>query len=497
MPKMGGSSDDFDGKSDFRSVFGEVVGEIRSLAVSAAEANSALEFARIYGYLLRINECGIYEDDELEVALGRKFSDTIMAAAKAGDEPAAIEWLHVISDAYAFGGHTRLLECWLESRRGERATVLVTTSAFAEFGGRLPAGVELVAAHGNQVDRAAAVLRHGRKAKTVVLHISPEDVGAALASRLVRDGGTPVLYVNHSDHCFSFGANGASSLLEVSVFGQMISAKSRKFQRQQMLGIPLKLPSSINAATPLSLPRIRSVVSAGTWLKYEPIGDLNFPRFLNALLKRVPANVTLVGPSGTEPWWSELEPDIRPHIAFIGLLPHDALQAVIRNASCYVDSFPVTGGTLFSEALALGVPVFGPVVAVTGYSLADALRSSSIEGLVDDVARFLQSGAWPTQQIDVRNRLLEEAGEAGFARRIDQILDGEASEPLSPPPGIDITHYEAQWLRQERSRIAIPLDVGLRPRERLRLAAVLRKFKRIELRQGRRNLLRWHLLGRR
>ena len=65
-------------------------------------------------------------------------------------------------------------------------------------------GVVFTLIRGDETERARAVVRAGLSADCVILHIHPDDIGAAIAAAALRRAGVRVLFVNHADHSFAF-----------------------------------------------------------------------------------------------------------------------------------------------------------------------------------------------------------------------------------------------------------------------------------------------------
>ena len=125
--------------------------------------------------------------------------------------------LHVLSEGYPTGGHTRQVWRWIE--RDERISDVVLTNQRGPVPDRL---VEAVRASGGQLhdlrstaesflDRARAVREHMDRADVVVLTVHPYDA-VALAAVNLPGSRPPVIYANHADLSYWLGV-GAADLL--------------------------------------------------------------------------------------------------------------------------------------------------------------------------------------------------------------------------------------------------------------------------------------------
>src|SRR6476620_6809927 len=193
----------------------------RGAAIAAPEIDAALGAGRVFARLLWENMIGPVEDEAFEIAL---FGRHGIALAKAGSatETPLVDWLHVISETYDAGGHTALLEALMALQFPQQGiAIAVTTSATLRFSARCAQlGIPLYRLRGRcLIDKTVELIALGRRAASIMLHIHPDDIGAALAARVLREEGRRVVFLNHADHVFSFGPGAAATVAQVSGFG--------------------------------------------------------------------------------------------------------------------------------------------------------------------------------------------------------------------------------------------------------------------------------------
>lgn len=408
---------------------------LRRRALRTRDAETALRYGNALGRLCWLNIDGLLADDALEVALDARHGPTLCALTGRFVPPAGEwDWLHVLSEAYDTGGHTRLAEILMaeQARGGARVAVVITragTPRFAQF--CMETGVARLTVSGGLTDRAAALLAQGRRAARIALHIHPDDLGAALAARRLRAEGRRVLFVNHADHVFSWGPGAADVVLEVSGFGWRRTAEARQARVQGFLGIPALVSHAASRISSLPPAPNAPVMSMGHASKYRPAPGLDFPAFVEHLLARTEHPFELIGPTGQEPWWRGAVERFPGRLCFAGPLPYEKAAARLSSAACYIDSFPVGGGTAMLQALSTGLTVFGLGSETAAYSPLDALRSRSPEILADDVAGFLERGAELPLQTEIRRRVATDFSPAAVAARLKEAADGRLA-PLPP-----------------------------------------------------------------
>jgi len=98
---------------------------LRSRAFKTQNLNESLQAAEMYGSLLHTVDIGQYDDPALEQALTDAAEAALPSLAPVADKR---DCLHIISEAYIIGGHTRLMEK-LAGMHTEKPDLLITRSA--------------------------------------------------------------------------------------------------------------------------------------------------------------------------------------------------------------------------------------------------------------------------------------------------------------------------------------------------------------------------------
>ena len=275
--------------------------------------------------------------------------------------------LHVCSQVYAVGGHTRAIQNWIDCE-GE-----VTHSVAILWQDQLPVPPSLVAAArrtGGEVmsnTRRAfwdVVVRLRALARThdlLVLHVHPFDVipVVALASLPERP---PIALFNHADHLFGVGYSVADAVVDIRPAGRELSLARRgvSMASSLFLPLPLKLPerrrTRAEAKAALGLrPDAVVVLSIGGEHKYRSIADLDFVGAHAALLEEFPqVTLVVVGPSPQAPYWRRWSDATAGRVSAVAATPE--LAPYHEAADIYVDAFPFGSLTALMEAVLWGTP---------------------------------------------------------------------------------------------------------------------------------------------
>ena len=322
------------------------------------------------------NHCGAFTSPVLETAL-LKLASELDAPVGGRLQPNSI--LHVMTEAYLEGGHTRLVENWISFPVEEYAhSVVLTHHGDSEISGRLTevvrrrnGGLYKLCAH-HPIQKAIDLRQMARAYELVVLHTHPFDVTPLLAFGR-EDFNRPVLISNHADHVFWMGVGICDTLLDMSTRGQAISRRKRGIGRSHVLPIPVDSPAGpgnrLEARERLGVPADKKIVlSVGQQSKYTVAGKFNFSEMASALVQQFPNCLFIVvGPDSTIPAWQTAYRQSKGKVLPVGRVPHDRLHDFFQSADAYVDSFPVGGGTACIEALMSGLPLISVDTELTQF----------------------------------------------------------------------------------------------------------------------------------
>lgn len=281
--------------------------------------------------------------------------------------PGRARVLHVLSESYNHGGHTRVAERWISQDTSRRHAVALTRQPEGA-----PRMVEIVAPHDvpvvsvgtldTPILQAAAALRElADHHDLVVLHIHPDDAVAAIALQ-PGPGRPPVVVMNHASCDAWIGADIGDAVACLRPIDARVAIERRGVPAEQTVILPLPLgtptptPSREEAREALNFePGVEIVLTAGHARKYLPLTEHDLRAPLRALLQARPgAHVIAVGPPAVEYPWNQLQAEFPGRVHPAG--PRSDLPSFYAAADVYVESFPIGGGTIIVEAALAGVP---------------------------------------------------------------------------------------------------------------------------------------------
>ncbi|WP_448614104.1 hypothetical protein [Modestobacter sp. URMC 112] len=299
--------------------------------------------------------------------------ERLVVTTAQGGEPATVDGgrssgrvLHVLSEAYSVGGHTRLAWRWI-SRDPRRSDVALTNHAgpvpdelaatVAASGGRVH---DLRPDSATLLGRATALRALIDRADLVVLHVHPYDA-VALAAVNLPGTRPPVVLEDHADHAFWLGAGAADVVSSFRPFGQRLSTELRGVPaaRSALLPLPIDaLPSPAPRADvrrSLGLPEDAVVgLTVAAANKLAPLFGRGMDSVLDRALTWCPQLVVLlVGAPPAGPW-ARLAARYPGRLRALGAVPDPA--PYYAAADVYLESYPTRAGTSVLEAALTGLP---------------------------------------------------------------------------------------------------------------------------------------------
>lgn len=399
-----------------------------SIRLVVTDIEAALRVAEAYGHFLWTNYIGILADSEFE----KELSEPLTGLLKGRGRRAGSGTLHLMTTAYASGGHTRVVERLLEAGLGDGLASLdkVPESVL----GRLPKHVKVFSGIRKESGIATIleILEVGLKFKIIILYIHPDDIYSAIAAILMARMGARVYMYNHADHAFSFGYGAAEKVLEISRYGWIKGVVRGIEHKQTFVGIPIPHFSLREERRPKK--ESIHMFMAGSAYKFLPWGDYSVPVFINHICKawtdRPGWKVSICGPTGREKFWRGLNRQARRHVEFRGPLPHAEYSRLLLMSDCYVDSFPVGNGTGFVESVMQGVPSFG-LDLFAGYSCAEALKSRSVQELIAELENYIEGrGSVACGLSEVREQVIREQSVEVCIERVSGSMESQTNVPL-------------------------------------------------------------------
>lgn len=420
---------------------------LRELALKEKNPYQKAILAEVYATYNIQNLVPIAEDLELE-------KDVLLSLSASQFEPIVVahDFVHIITETYVTGGHTRLLTATVEEqiKQNQDVAVLVTRAIDPQTLSFL----EQIRCKVYRLEKQRQFFELVTKGK-VISHIHHYDIHAAISLWFSKEKHYfDIYFVNHADHVFNYGHAICNSILEVSGYGYHRTEALKHYQFHHLAGIPLNIyrldklkhKYKHQSNTQQSF-NIMTIARVG---KLRPTQGWNYLVFINQLLnecKNHKITITIIGQSGKEDWWQQgyISEKNLQKVKLIEFLPYNDLYKNAYLYDAYLDSFPFTGGTVISEIATIGIPVYAPKLPCQGYSMADKIRSDSLEVVIQKLKEHIMSGKLPYDTECLSNEVQAFHNPASYLERLMNIM--YAREAKAPNELLD---FEADTLFLEK-----------------------------------------------
>ena len=268
--------------------------------------------------------------------------------------------LHVMTEAYDTGGHSRVVENWIKAAPQKHS--IVVNNSFSQLPNFLIDAVELkdgkiiLNTATGLVEKAKFLATTASQYKYIVLHHHPHDILPLLAFGTHKFS-RPIFFYNHADHVWGCGYSVSDRIIELSQQGIQHSIKYRGIpnERSFLGSIPIALPDKSSWKFNKTK---KSIITMASSYKFKPIDNLSFQNFIDKILsEEADTHYCVIGVSSSDNTWTELLVKYPQRIHLMGVLLKEEAHALIQECSLYLDSFPLGSGTSLIEALSLGIPV--------------------------------------------------------------------------------------------------------------------------------------------
>ncbi|MGY1622027.1 hypothetical protein ACI789_07530 [Geodermatophilus sp. SYSU D00965] len=275
--------------------------------------------------------------------------------------------LHVLSEAYDLGGHSRLAWRWI-ARDPRRSDVALTNqhtplpeplrSAVTASGGRVH---DLRSDFPPLVARAEALRRLMTDVDVVVYHVHPYDA-VALAAANLPGARPPVVYENHADFSFWLGLGCTDVVSDFMERGRTWSRELRGIRPDRLAVLPLPvdevaptLPAAEVRRRLQARPDDVVALTVAAAAKTAPVWGRGFDDLLGQVLAAQPRLKVVLAGVGAGGTWSDLARRFPGRLALLG--PVQDPYSLYAAADVYLESYPVPAGTSVLEAAMAGLPV--------------------------------------------------------------------------------------------------------------------------------------------
>lgn len=363
---------------------------------------------------LCMTSTGIYSSNKLE-----KYFINIAKKEKIdiNDEYLQNSILHVLTQAYDSGGHTRVVERWIENAPAhQQHYIYITNQKKDEVSKSLQKCIKdkdriYIEENTDDIKSALKLRQIASGFEKIILHTHMDDVTPLIAFG-TEDFKRPVLLYNHADHLGWIGLSIADLILELRKFGMDITKNRRGCERQYKLGIPIYKPniSELKTKKDLNLPEDKLIIfSCGSEHKYIPILDINIFDIVKYISEKYDVLFIIVGINNIDKFNIE-QYNINPgRLLILKQMKHNELMSYINAADIVLDSFPMSGATALTDAVALNKPIISgcSMVGQLDYITYSPYYTKNMEELKIRLEELVRSSNKREENVKIVNELIE------------------------------------------------------------------------------------------
>ncbi|MGY1601111.1 hypothetical protein [Geodermatophilus sp. SYSU D00815] len=457
---------------DNRQTYEQIVAAVRSHA-RRGDVERVLRTATVAANFAYNAPTGALADPELE----RLVRDAVRGdgAVRVDRQREDGRVLHVLTEGYAVGGHTRLAWRWVE-RDPRPADVALTMQhgpvpanlreAVARSGGRV---YDLREGYPDLTARARVLRALMDGVGTVVLHVHPYDA-VALAAASLPGARPPIVLENHADHTFWLGLGAADVVVDNRAIGRRVSRELRGVPDERLAVLPLPVEPAAGGSTRSAVReqfRLRpdqvAAVSVASAMKMAPIWGQGFDSLVGRLLIRIPELVVVLAGPTADGAWGRLVSTFPGRVFPLGLV--EGVETLYPGMDVYLDSFPCGSITSTLEAAAAGLPPLSlqlhqgyaqlfctdaPGLADTGYAhTTQDEYVAALRALVEDPGLRRKRGE------QVRSDVLAAHAGAGWDEALERVYRQVREVPVA-----DLAEYPRPVVDTAYGSTLLPFTLG-------------------------------------
>ncbi|HIF9399493.1 TPA: hypothetical protein ACX6RT_003441 [Photobacterium damselae] len=357
--------------------------DVRCKIEKSVNIKESVNLAFIYAALASSGKDNIYSAIDLE--------DTIITKYKmlTPDIDIPVDFnentLHVMSEVYLSGGHTRLCE------RLAKMDILCPDLLITRDSNR--SAISRISNYFDNVfiteleeieDRISYFISVISNYKRIIMHIHPDDIEFVIALGRVKYenvSNLDIYFVNHSDHVFSFGKSLPKVVYQISSRGYEIQKLNNETcYYSSFLGIPLDFK-----VKPFIEVESKNHIMVGSSYKMKPNHKYSAPKIVDFILSNDKQNIFyVVGARKSDYWWWLIKFKYRHRLIILPSLTYDEYLSVVKLCDTCIDSVPVIGGTAFVEMYLNGLKPKGVFTGICGYTPLDLVKVKSNEELINN-----------------------------------------------------------------------------------------------------------------
>jgi hypothetical protein len=345
-------------------------------------------------------------------------------------------FLHVITTCYISGGHTRVVERWINNcPDNEKHSIILLDQQDNDIPEKLIKAVQpkngcfTSLTDSNYINKALTLRETAQDYEYIILHTHMDDPVPILAFGR-NDFTRPVIFFNHADHCFWLGVSIADIVAELRSFGEELSQKRRQIKRNYCLNIPINMPDDIKTDKIEARKKLnfsvdkKIILSMGAADKYLPFGKYNFVKMVLKILNRNENTIfVVIGPDSTDKIWKNAVKNSNGRLIPVGIIPNTDVNTYINAADLYIESFPISSFTALLDVAVTGIPILSLLTEERHVDVIEnsTIKCKTINEIIDKSTAILNGESFNSDNLI--KEIIENHCYEGWLRRLRILTD--------------------------------------------------------------------------
>ena len=382
---------------------------------------SAAEFATI-------NFTGYFSDAELE-RFALEYAVTPDTQESCYE---AKSILHVFTECYPVGGHTRLAYWAIKSLPEYKHYVAIIkqrTTVPAWLKNVLDDRLIILDIKDNFLQKAKYLQQLSLDKEIIILYTHMYDPVPLLAygTHLFT---RPVLYYNHADHLFWLGVSVADCVLDLSLGGQQLSKISRGVTKSEICPVPVEVPEhrtpKQQAKLKLGLPLDKFIIlSTGSAYKFDT-EEYSLMDFALDYYHSDNLMFIFIGPSSaTNIKWRNAEEISNGNVKAIGVVKNlSEFDLYLDAADLYINSYPIGSLTAILQAVMRNNL---PVLNIKNHAGYNIFGNSYV--LVDNITKLhdriteIKQNKYNLEISQIHEKVVSNHGISSWSLNLSKLID--------------------------------------------------------------------------
>lgn len=268
--------------------------------------------------------------------------------------------LHIATQIYDIGGHTRVINNWIE-KENKRNSFFILTNQQQNLKTKILTKIQdktkctnILDPKLNHIEKCNLILNFiiEHKIDTVVLHTHPYDVIPLLICSIPNFPYT--ILFNHSDHTFVLGTLSSDLYLDITKEGQKYTHKYRMVRNSKVINLPTNISPRIKETQYDK--KITLISMASSW-KFKPFENFNFfSTYIPFLNKHKNITLKIIGidPKDFKQFTKLKKPE---NLEILGIVPEP--ENIISQADYFIEMFPSGSYLSTLDSCSYGlIPIF-------------------------------------------------------------------------------------------------------------------------------------------